>query len=151
MGDAQAAPLADCEKGHALVAAQNPALGVGDVPRAGRGQAGGGQKPGVVAVGNKAEVHALGLVGGAQAQGAGYLAGLRLGEAAQGHERSGELALGERKEKVTLVLAAVGAAQEAGGAALRAVLDPGVMAGGDIGGAQLEGPAHEGAELDRSS
>ena len=55
--------------------------------------------------------------------------------------------MSEDKEDVGLVLAGVDAAEEAH-AAVRAVGEAGVMAGGDIVGVELEGAVHEEVDLD---
>ena len=47
-----------------------------------------------------------------------------------------------------MVLAQVAAAPEQGARAVRALLDPGKMARGDIGGAELVSPANQTAELE---
>jgi hypothetical protein len=138
--DAQAAALADGESVGAVVLAEDgaglvddPAGGLAEVP---------GQEPLGVAVGDEADVVAVGLVGHGEATGRGFGADLGLGGVAEGEHSVAQLLGGEHGQYVGLVLAGVrGAVQDA-------VLDPGVVAGAHGVEAEGQGAIQHRGELD---
>src|SRR5690606_23387524 len=102
----------------------------------------------VVAVGHEADLHALGLVGGGQAERAGTRAHLLLVERADREARRRELRGAEVEEEVRLVLRGVRAAQQAQRAARRIARDARVVAGGDRVGAERAGARQQARELE---
>ncbi len=102
----------------------------------------------VVAAGDEADFLGVGLIGEGELTGARDVADLRLGEVTEGEEGVGELVLSEAEEEPGLVFGAVGGAGEDPAAADGVVVVAGVVAGGDVGCADLAGGDEELVELE---
>ena len=145
-GDPQAPALADGVVVEALVGAQDVAVGVHKVPRRG-GAAPGVQPGGVVVVGDEADLHGVGAVGGGQLPSLRLLAGLLLGAVPQGEENVGEHVPGQPGEHVGLVIG--GIAPQQNGAAVAPGANAGIVSGGHPVGPDFPGKGDEGGELHR--
>ena len=84
----------------------------------------------VVAAGHEADLLALGLVGGRQAETSGHVPDLRLGQVAEREPGVGQLILAQAVQEVGLVLVRVTGPQQSG-RPVRARLVAGVVAGRD--------------------
>ena len=90
---------------------------------------------GIIAVGDEADVLAVGLGGDGEAQLGGDFAHLRLGHAAQREAQIIELVLRGREQEIALVARRIGGAVQLG--ALRALDAADIMAGGEAIGAEI--------------
>ena len=140
----EAAPLADREVLHALVAADDCAVGVDH--QAGLRVEALVDERAVVAAGDEADVGAVGLVGHGEVVALGDGADLVLAQLADREAGHREGALAEGVEEVGLVLVGVEAAVQ-GGAAVD-IRDARVVAGGEPVGAERFGLVEEAVELD---
>jgi hypothetical protein len=103
---------------------------------------------GVVAVGDETDLLGVVFGGDADAEFRGERAHLGLGHAAERKQRAGELFLPDAEQEVGLVLAEVHAAAQAPAAFALVEIDAGVVAGGDVAGAEAVGHLEELVELD---
>ncbi len=130
------APLADGEMMHARVLAQHAAVGVANFavrflrsdPALAEVSV---DESRIVAVGNEANLLAVGLRGHRQSQLASQIAHLRLGVSAQGKIGAGQLLLLQAEEEIGLVLGVVHAPAHLIAARRVVKADARVMAGGD--------------------
>src|SRR5208282_1097451 len=125
--DTEAAALSDRESMPAGVSGEASSVAIDNQAGAElRGIALPLDKTRVVAVGNEANLLALGLVGGGEAQSAGAGANFGLGHRTKRENSSRELVLPEREEKIRLIFRVVGGAHQMK-PAVGAILYPGVM------------------------
>src|SRR5258708_27295957 len=104
-------------------------------------------KTGVVAVGNKADLLALGLVGGRESQRSRAGANFGLGHLTERKNSSRQLVLSEGEEKIRLILGIVDGAQQVI-LGVGALLYSGVVPGSHVAGIQRAGTAPQAIELD---
>ncbi len=144
--DSETAPLADGERVDAVVLADDRAGLVDDGAR--RGADARAEERVAPAAGDEADVHALALVGGAQAERAGAVPHLGLRQLADREQHARELVGSEHVQHVRLVLGRVDGARERGTVVGRD--DPGVVAGRDELVVEPAGPFEHAAELHRA-
>ena len=145
-GDAQSLPLAAGVAGQPLVAAQHMAVLIHKVPRR-QGRAVLLQEPDVVAVGDEADVLAVGLVRHRQPRLPRLLPDGVLVELPHRQQQMGQLELGELIEHIALVLPSVAAPQQPPAARRLVVVHTGIVPRGQIVVAQLQRPVQQRAEL----
>ena len=117
-------------------------------PGRNRVRAGGAlDEPRRVAGGHEAHLHALGLVGHRQAEGACLGPHLLLGEVADREERPRQRGLIEPEQEVRLILGAVLRRPQGGAAGRRVARDARVVAGREVARTQLAGAPPEQVEL----
>src|SRR5258708_32572026 len=104
-------------------------------------------KTGVVAVGNKADLLALGLVGGRKPQRSRAGANFGLGHLTERENSSRQLVLPEGEEKIRLILG-IGDGAQQGILGVGALRDSSVMSGRDVAGIQRAAAAPQPIELD---
>src|SRR5581483_2634404 len=132
---AEPLPLADGEAMHAAVRAEFTTTLVDDRPAAFDRRILARDERRIVAVGDEADLLAVGLVGDDQSEPPRLLAHIRLHQRADGEYRPRELILREREQEVRLILLDIRAALEQP-SAVGILLDTRVVTGGDLFGAE---------------